>query len=333
MGSWRVEIGRISHINSTGVTTQMSNPINKQRLQTLLDGGIPDAPPHWELVFQIQEPFFGMPHRSTVRNATYGSEEQKKLALWQYDFDVYERCVEELGWAAIPGSYDAEELAFRKKQIGDRALVVGFEGGGVFYMPSGEEMVDFAVRLYEHPDDIQAEARRKCDAAKDVFRRHVDAGADLLLGTWDMGFNTQPFVSPEQFETIVVPYMTELVDYVHDLGVKLMIHSDGCLTPILEQIHKTGIDGYQSVDPQGFMDIKTVREQCPDWLLMGNVACNMLQDTDQDRIRESVQYCMQHGGIGKPYIFSTSNCIFNGMPVDSYRIMLDEYGQLCRAVT
>ena len=97
---------------------------------------------------------------------------------------------------------------------------------------------------------------------------------------------------------------------------------------ILDQIHSTGIDGYQSVDPQGHMDIKEVREQYPDWILMGNVACNMLQDTDEAKIRESVRYCMTHGGIGKPYIFSTSNCIFNGMPPESYRIMLDEYRKM-----
>jgi hypothetical protein len=38
---------------------------------------------------------------------------------------------------------------------------------------------------------------------------------------------------------------------------------------------------------------------------------------------------MEDGGIGKPYIFSTSNCIFDGMPCESYRIMLDEYRRLC----
>ena len=305
------------------------NASNRQRLQTLLDGGVPDVPPTWELVFQIQEAFFEMEPREAVRTRTYGSEAEKQQALWRYDFEVYERCVEELGWAAIPGSYNPEELKFRKEQIGNRALVVGYEGEGVFWMPSGENMVDFAVRLYERPEEIQAEARRKCDAAKDIFRRHVDAGADLLLGTWDFGFNTQPFVSPEKFEEIVVPYMAELVGAAHDLGRKLIVHSDGCLTDILDQIHKTGIDGYQSVDPQGSMDIKAVREQYPDWLLMGNVACNMLQDTNEEKIRESVRYCMEHGGIGKPYIFSTSNCIFNGMPVESYRIMLDEYTRMC----
>jgi uroporphyrinogen decarboxylase len=62
--------------------------------------------------------------------------------------------------------------------------------------------------------------------------------------------------------------------------------------------------------------------------LMGNVACSMLQDINEEKIRESVQYCMTHGGIGKPYIFSTSNCIFEGMPPESYRIMLDEYHRM-----
>ena len=69
----------------------MSDSTNKERLQTLLDGGIPDVPPTWELVFQIQEEFFGMPPRSDVRSATYGSDEERTRALWHYDFEVYER--------------------------------------------------------------------------------------------------------------------------------------------------------------------------------------------------------------------------------------------------
>jgi len=36
-------------------------------------------------------------------------------------------------------------------------------------------------------------------------------------------------------------------------------------------------------------------------------------------------------GVGKRYIFSTSNCIFQGMPPESYRIMLDEYQRLSAA--
>ena len=125
--------------------------------------------------------------------------------------------------------------------------------------------------------------------------------------------------------------MEEIIGYMHDIGLKVILHSDGCLNPILDQLYSTGVDAYQSIDPQGHMDIKKVREDYPDWLLMGNVACNMLQDTNEELIRESVRYCMEHGGIGKRYIFSTSNCIFKSMPPQSYEIMLDEYNKLCKA--
>jgi hypothetical protein len=37
---------------------------------------------------------------------------------------------------------------------------------------------------------------------------------------------------------------------------------------------------------------------------------------------------MTHGGMGKRYIFSTSNCVFPGMPAESYHIMLDEYRKM-----
>jgi len=59
---------------------------SKQRLQTILDGGVPGAHPTWELVFQIQETFFGMKPRSDVRNAVYGRLRGRLLhAGWQQD--------------------------------------------------------------------------------------------------------------------------------------------------------------------------------------------------------------------------------------------------------
>ena len=94
--------------------------------------------------------------------------------------------------------------------------------------------------------------------------------------------------------------------------------------------HDVGTGGNKAVlvDPQGHMDIRAVRERFPDWILMGNVHCGMLQDVNEQKIRESVRYCMEYGGAGKTYIFSTSNCIFEGMPAESYNIMLDEYHRM-----
>ena len=105
-------------------------------------------------------------------------------------------------------------------------------------------------------------------------------------------------------------------------------HSDGDMRMILDQIVSTGLDGYQSIDPQGNMDIAEVRRQFPELILTGNVKTALLQDVNEAAIRESVRYCMEAAKPGGRYIFSSSNCIFNGMPLESYHIMLDEYEKL-----
>lgn len=288
-------------------------------MQCILDGGIPDVPPHWELVFQIEKEMFGMDPDSVQE-----SDRQS------FQVDVYHRLIDEFDWAAVRGGYDAHEIHRIKSDLGHKALIAAYEGSGVFWMPTGGDIMDFVVRLFEQPEELHAEARRKCDTAKTFFKQAVDAGADFFVLTYDFGFNDAPFVSPAQFADIVAPYLKELVETIHNLGRKAILHSDGCLTQILDQIHSTGIDGYQSIDPQGHMDIRQVRQRYPDWILMGNVACNMLQDVNEADIRASVRNCMTHGGIGSKYIFSTSNCIFKGMPPQSYRVMLDEYRRLCK---
>jgi len=292
----------------------------------LLDGGIPDVPPHWELVFQIPKEMFGI-DAEVVANGQYDSEAARLEAMAQCHMEIYWRLIEECNWAAVPppNPYNAKSVAQMKKALGEHALIPGYDGYGVFWMPTGSDIMDFVVKIFERPDELQQEARQKCDNCKELLQQMADAGADFFILTYDFGFNDAPFISPKHFREFVTPYLTEIVQKVHDLGKLAILHSDGCLTEILDQIYSTGVDGYQSVDPQGGMDIKAVREAYPEWLLMGNVSCSLLQETNDLEIRKAVNYCMTHGGMGKRYIFSTSNCIYAGMPAESYKIMLDEY--------
>jgi uroporphyrinogen decarboxylase len=295
-------------------------PTNKARLQAILRGQIPDVPPHFELVFQLGKEAFGMEFIDP-RNAS-PAERERDAAL---HVEMGVRLVDEYGWAALTG-----DIGALKKAVGDRALVYAFNGGGTFWLMPGEAMMEFVVQLFERPDELHEEARRKCDASIELAKQQVGQGADFICINSDYGFNSGPFVSPKHFSELVTPYLTEIVTAIHDLGVPAILHSDGNLNEILDQLVGAGLDGYQSVDPQGGMDIKTVRERYPDLILMGNVECAMLQDTNPDPIRDSVRYCMTHGGVGKRYIFSSSNCIFAGMPLESYHTMLDEYRNCCR---
>lgn len=307
----------------------------RQRLEMLLKGAVPDVPPHFELVFQLEKEMFNMDWQ-TVREGVYSSAEQKRHAGLVFYEQICCRLIDQMEWAAVPAmGYEFPEdqcyaIKHLKKHLGDKAMVFAFSSDGVFWMPTGEEMMDFVVTLFERPDEMHRRARQKCQAAKELSRRQADAGVDFIVQNTDFGFNQGPFISPKQFNEFVIPYMTEIIEVIHDLKIPVILHSDGDLREILQPLYQTGVDGFQSVDPQAHMDIKTVRQQYPDWLLMGNVACNLMQDADENQIRNSVRYCMEQGGVGKRYIFSTSNCIFSGMPAESYKIMLDEYKAICR---
>ena len=275
---------------------------NKDRLASILDGEVPDVPPHFELDFHLGREMFGL-EVAEVRERTYASDAARLDALLGIHIELQHRLVEDLGYACAyfsPEHPVEQGITKVREALGDRALIRTHEWGGVFWMPTGGDIMDFVVKMFERPDEMHAEARAKCDAAKELLRIQADAGADFFMLCYDFGFNDGPFISPDHFREFVTPYLAEIVQAAHELGKKAILHSDGDLREILDQIHSTGLDGYQSVDPQGHMDIKAVREQFPDWILMGNVNCSMLQDADEEKIRESVQYCMKHGGVGKP---------------------------------
>lgn len=302
----------------------------KKQLEQIFLKQNPAAPPHFELLFFLEKEFIGI-DRNAINQGDYSYD-----FLVDKDIEIKTYLVEELGWAAVYGSSlftgldSINHIRTVKEKLGKKAFVFAFNGDGVFWMPSGADIMDFVVMLFERPDQMHQKAKEKLEKAKELAVKQRDAGADFIIQNSDFGFNSGPFISPTHFKEFVTPYMTEFVRFVHDLGLPIILHSDGNINDILDQIYSTGIDGYQSVDPQGHMDIKQVRKDYPDWILMGNVPCNLLQDDDESKIRQAVRECMELGGVGKPYIFSTSNCIFEGMPAENYKIMLDEYERVCR---
>ncbi len=100
-------------------------------------------------------------------------------------------------------------------------------------------------------------------------------------------------------------------------------HTDGNIMPILDQLAQTKPHALHSLDPQGGVDIAEVKRRCGDRLcLIGNVNCGALDTgTDKDVIA-SCRYALKHGMPGGGDIFSTSNCIYTGMRLSRYELML-----------
>jgi uroporphyrinogen decarboxylase len=305
----------------------------RQRLNAVLNGRIPDKVPHMELVFQLEEEAFGISWPTQVELDKASLAERERCL--QRFFHIWEFIIAKYDWAGIPlpvdvcGYFFGRIIPEGRKRFGANVMIYDYNGQGTFWMLPGSEMMEFTVMLFERPQELHAEAKRKRDASLELAKKQVDQGVDFICINSDYGYNQGPFISPQMFAEFVTPYLAEVVEGIHRLGVKAILHSDGDLRQILPQLVSTELDGYQSVDPQGHMDIAEVKQAYGDRLiLMGNVQASLLQEVDEQRIREFVRYCMTYGKPGGRYIFSTSNCIFKGMPLESYHIMLDEYDKL-----
>jgi uroporphyrinogen decarboxylase len=94
--------------------------------------------------------------------------------------------------------------------------------------------------------------------------------------------------------------------------------------PILDRLVESGAHALHSLDPQGGVDIAHVVDRVGDRIaLCGNVNCGLLQSGTDEQCIESARYALEHGKRAPGYIFSTSNCIYTGMSLQRYDLILD----------
>ncbi len=94
--------------------------------------------------------------------------------------------------------------------------------------------------------------------------------------------------------------------------------------PILDQLIQANPDALHSLDPQAGVDIREVKKIAGGKVcLIGNVNCGLLQTGTEQEVIESARYALKWGMPGSGYIFSTSNCIYTGMRLERYKLMLD----------
>lgn len=303
----------------------------RQRFYTTLQFQQPDRPPHFESMFELEQEAFGL--RFPDRNSWGGMSRAEKDAAIGTCMDIYERIVERFRWDALavywPWS-DPDGIRAAKRTFGEDIAVGGIIGGTVWSIESMTNWMQFSMDLVERPEEIHAEAERRVQATLPKAEAMVAAGADFILLVNDVAFNAGPFISPARFAEIVTPYYQRAVEHIKGLGAICIVHSDGNLMPVLDQMLSLGADCLHSIDPMAGMDIAAVKRLTyPKMALMGNVQCNLLQDGPLEAIRQSVRYALDNAAPGGGYIFATSNTIFPGMPLKHYEYMLEVFREWC----
>jgi uroporphyrinogen decarboxylase len=288
--------------------------------------------PHFELVFFLTMEAFGKIHPSHRNYHQWDQMEEKERQLHREDMaDVYIKTAEKYEHSAIfihPNPSGIDEINrlvdIIREKTGDKYFLM-LHGDATYGIPDGNHMVDFSYRIIDEPDVLKKDAEKMVNNALERGEKLKRKGAlDGFALCSDYCLNVGPFFSPDQFSEFVTPYLAKLTKGYRDMGYYTIKHTDGNIMPIIDQLVETNPHALHSIDPQAGVDIAEVKKRYGKKVcLIGNVNCGLLQTGTEEQAKESARYALRSGMPDGGYIFSTSNCIYTGMPLSRYDLILD----------
>ena len=314
------------------------NPTPREQFITALEGGIPTGRvPHFELVFFLTMEAFGRVHPHQRRYKQWDQMSDSERELHRKDVaDLYATCAREFGHAGVlfhsPEGWhedDTRRSLEHLQELSGGDYLTLLHGDATYGLPNGDAMMDFVMQLADDPQGMKDHAQRRVDNRLEWGERVKDWGTmNGFCLCADYCFNDAPFLSPAMFDEFVTPYLTQLIGGYRELGFYVIKHTDGNIMPILDSLVSANPHALHSLDPQGGVDLADVKRRVGDKVcLIGNVNCALLQTGTDAEVQADVRRALRDGMPGGGYVFGTSNCIYTGMSLERYQLMLDIWHQ------
>jgi hypothetical protein len=141
-----------------------------------------------------------------------------------------------------------------------------------------------------------------------------------------MSYNHGPMISRRVFEEFLAPYYRRLVAALDELGILLIVDTDGNVTQLAPWLQSVGVAGVLPLERQAGVDGLRIRHQFPKLRMVGHFD-KMTMDKGESAMRvefERLVPLMKTGG----FIPSVDHQTPPGVSLEQYRLylrLLEEY--------
>jgi uroporphyrinogen-III decarboxylase len=180
----------------------------------------------------------------------------------------------------------------------------------------------FSYLLADYPELVdeflEASVRRSIALIQATRKRGRKVGA-YFAGD-DIAFRSSTILSPSTLKRIFFPRLKRVVDAIHEVGAKVMYHSDGNLMGVLDDLVNCGIDVLNPIEVLAGMDIAEIHRRAPGLILAGGIDMSqLLPHGTPKQVEAAVQLAVSDAG-GKIMVGSSSE-FQDGIPLDNYLAM------------
>jgi uroporphyrinogen-III decarboxylase len=126
-------------------------------------------------------------------------------------------------------------------------------------------------------------------------------GIKQFFVTDDMAYKGRPLIRPRDWEKWVLPRYQTFTQKLHDLGCRLILHSDGQVEPLISLFIESGFDALEGLEPAAGVDIFRVMKEYKDKImLIGNLDVSDLlvygQPSDVVKVTQKLIACAHATG-------------------------------------
>ncbi len=187
------------------------------------------------------------------------------------------------------------------------------------------------MSLAAEPDYVNALLEKLVDVWIENLSRYAQAVGDrvqILQFNDDFGTQSAPFISVKMFRELIMPHYKRGLDWVHEnTSMKVFLHSDGAIMPLIPSIIEMGVDILNPIQTSAAgMDAETLKTTFGDQLVFwgGSLDCQKTlpfgtpEDVAQE-VHEHVQVFSPGGG----YVFASVHNIQANTPPENVIAMFD----------
>ena len=163
-----------------------------------------------------------------------------------------------------------EDLGWRR----ERGEIIGVNFSSFFGFPrSLMGLENWCLAFHDYPQLVRRIIADRVQFAKDLYARVLATGTLDFIQIWeDMGFKTASLISPRFVREFMLPAYAELVAYLREGGVELiMVDSDGCVNELLPIWREAGIDGGHPCEVAAGSHPLVLRDIDPQCALIGGM--------------------------------------------------------------
>ena len=158
--------------------------------------------------------------------------------------------------------------------------------------------------------------------------RHIERAAHaetspLAMIYSDVAYRGAPMYSPAMFrEAGFFDEVAGFCEACHQRGVKVIFHSDGDFTSLLDDLVAAGIDGVNPIEKAAGMDVFEIRRRFPELILVGGVdVTHLLPRGTPEQVRAETRRIIRETGSEGRLLIGSSTELGNDVPLENFLAM------------